>query len=343
MDCKIFMAAIPLLAVAIVALIYLTAAWRFRRLRGRLYQELKNRNTGNALKEVTDIEEGVWERFLPRKLLEILGVGEWKLLPEKLLEEQVELHVGIININLSGFQAGIHSMEAKEAYRLINRVLSCCIPSIHEAGGSITRFQDAGVTALFTDDVEEGLKAAVSICEKLRKLPDRDRMYGQTAIGMCFGEVMFGVVGHDERMSVLTLSSHTGLGEFLQQMAPKYYARILVAESYLEHIPNFQKKYNSRFLGYIRMKSTGAVEKIYDIFDGDDASVRNQKRKTRMVFERGTTLFLEGAYTEARRHFIEVLKTDRYDRAAMEYVLLCDKYAGETENSGKDICIEEYK
>jgi class 3 adenylate cyclase len=233
-------------------------------------------------------------------------------------------------------------METKETYSFINRTLSVCIPAIYEGGGVVNQFRDAGVTALFTSRLEQGLNAAVSICEEIAKLPDTEKRYEHFSIGLCYGTVMVGMVGHNERMSLLTLSTYTGFGVFLQKKAPKYYARILAAGSYIEKIENFEKKFNHRFLGYIYIRNTNSIEKIYDIFDGDTAAVRNQKRKTRMIFEKGVALFLERKFQEARIYFIEVLKTDRYDRAAREYVLLCERYGAKTEQESDDICIERY-
>ena len=68
------------------------------------------------------------------------------------------------------------------------------------------------------------------------------------------------------------------------------------------------------------------MERIFDIFDGDTTDIRNRKRKTRMLFEKGVRLFMAREFAEARSYFIEVLKADRDDKAAREYVFLCDKY-----------------
>jgi uncharacterized protein YrzB (UPF0473 family) len=50
------------------------------------------------------------------------------------------------------------------------------------------------------------------------------------------------------------------------------------------------------------------------------------------MFEKGAEAFVQGNIEEARKCFIEVLKMDRYDSAAKEYVFLCDTYmeSGET-------------
>lgn len=290
--------------------------------------------------EMAAANEQVQEKFLPMELFEILGMERLQGCPENLLGERVKLRAGIFNINIAGFQERIR-MEEKEVYHLINSILSCCIPEIYQAGGCVDRFMNAGVMALFTKNPEMGLNAAVSICEKIGKLSAQKKEYECFSIGICYGDVMIGMVGHDERMSLLTLSAYTGFGEFLQQIAPKYYAKILASGSYVEQVENCNTRFNSRFLGYMYLSSSGTAEKVYDIFDGDTAAIRNQKRKTRMVFEKGVGLFLERSFAEARLYFIEVLKTDRYDKAAMEYVLLCDKYSG-GEKSKAEIYLEVY-
>ena len=83
------------------------------------------------------------------------------------------------------------------------------------------------------------------------------------------------------------------------------------------------------------------MRKIYDVFDGDEKDTRNRKRQTKMLFEKGVLLFSEQNYQEARQHFIEVLKTDRMDKAAKEYVYLCEWYLNESEEK-KNVYIECY-
>jgi len=333
-----------LLAVAVVLLLILAAAVCLAVLARCMGRERGQEGISGqgAEEETAAAGEQMKERFLPLKLFEILGVERLQGQPESLLGERMKLRAGILNINIAGFQESIIRMEEKEVFRLINSVLSCCIPEIYQAGGSVDHFMNAGVTALFTENAEMGLNAAVSICEKIGRLSVQEREYERFSIGICYGDVMIGMVGHDERMSVLTLSAYTGFGEFLQQIAPKYYAKILASGSYVEQIENCSARFNSRFLGYMYISSSGTAEKVYDIFDGDIASVRNQKRKTRMVFEKGVGLFLERSFAEARLYFIEVLKADRYDRAAMEYVLLCDKYSNAEEKNKAGIYIEVY-
>ena len=191
--------------------------------------------------------------------------------------------------------------------------------------------------------MEDGLDAAIGICQEI--MDPGEREHNQNfAISLCYGFVMAGVVGHGKRLSVLTLSSCTGLGELLCELAPRYYARILAAGSYVSQIRDFHKRYNCRLLGNFYIRDRQCVEKVYDIYDGDEAAVRNKKRKTKLLFEKGVSLFLDRRFGEARSFFIEVLKADRADRAAREYIFLCDRYGARAsrEITPAEICLAVY-
>jgi hypothetical protein len=58
------------------------------------------------------------------------------------------------------------------------------------------------------------------------------------------------------------------------------------------------------------------------------------------MFEKGVELFAERKYDQARLHFVEVLKADRQDLAAKEYVYLCDKCANGEEGFAQRTYLE---
>lgn len=294
-----------------------------------------------AYQELSGTGEDILEQFLPVELLGMMGIPNGSRQSAELLAEQKELQAVILHENIVGFEELIHNMEIKEVYRLINQTLSLSIPTIHGNNGMIDSFRDAGVVALFTGQIQDGLNAAISICEEIIKFQDWER-YQNFAVGLSHGTVMAGVVGYGRKLSVLTLSTYMGLGEFLQKTAPKYYARILAAGSYVEKIRGFEKNYNHRLLGMFYIRDTDSLEKIFDIFDGDRTTIRNKKRKTKMLFEKGVSLFIAREFAQARSYFIEVLKADRNDRAAREYVFLCDKYSNmpPEQVAMADVCIE---
>lgn len=307
---------------------------------------MRKRKRQKQMEEVTHQEtpaakENLFLQFLPVELLTMMGIEEGLQKPIEALTEQKELQAVILNVNIVGFKELIYNTEIKEVYRLINRTLSYSIPVIYGNNGMVDSFKDAGAVALFTGKMEEALDAAILICENIIKSGEWED-YQNFAVGLSYGTVMAGIVGYGRKLSVLTLSTYTGMGEFLQKTAPKYYARILAAECYVKEIAGFEKNYNYRLLGLFYIRDIGRAEKVFDIFDGDRTDIRNKKRKTKMLFEKGVSLFMEREFAQARGYFIEVLKADCSDKAAREYVYYCDRYSSmpEEKASAADVFIE---
>ena len=84
------------------------------------------------------------------------------------------------------------------------------------------------------------------------------------------------------------------------------------------------------------------MEKIYDVYDGDNEEDRRRKDMTRQMFEKGVSLFCARKFYEARNAFVEVLKQFRRDAAAREYLYLCNQYYQRDDAGEIDIYIERF-
>ncbi|MFP3153567.1 adenylate/guanylate cyclase domain-containing protein [Lachnospiraceae bacterium ZAX-1] len=295
---------------------------------------------GTKKVQALSYEKNAW-RLLPMKLLRVIGDADTL---DFALNSTKEMPSSIMSANVRDFSNHARQMQSEETYYLINQILEQCTPLVYDYGGEIGQFQDAGFEAIYLKECEKVVEAAILMCERMQKLEQERKEYKNFSIGISYGLIRVGVVGYEKRISLSTMSVYMGLAQYLRKVAVKYYSRILVTGTYIEQIADFQTKYNVRFLGYIYIHSIQAIEKIYDVFDGDPIEVRNQKRKTRIVFEKGVRLFIEKKFEEARGYFIEVLKTDRLDRAAKEYLLLCDQNwdKKKEKDSETKVFVEEY-
>lgn len=251
----------------------------------------------------------------------------------EMLDRQKDISAAVLyaNINMTDFSDIVLSLGARDTFRYINIILSKLLPVIEENNGEANSFSDAGVTALFSQDYRSALISAISMCQEINSLNEPDFDFSSFAVGLCFGSVMIGVVGDGKSYSTLTISEYTGLAKYLQSIASKYYSKILITASYADLIDDFSKRFSNRVVGHIYLTKCQKYEMIYDVYNGDTVEIRKSKRKTKLMFEKGVNLFNEGKYDQARLHFVEVLKADRQDLAAKEYVYLCDKCAkGET-------------
>ena len=299
-----------------------------------LLERRKNLKISELLEESRRREEMVGRRehtyahLLPDKLFLLFHKGG----PEKLkIGEEKSIRAAVLFYNIPGFAEKVREQSAKDVFSFVNEMLSLVIPCILYQEGEIKEYVDAGLSAFFLNEPEKALRAAVSVCEALNQAGVREPY----SIGLTYGEVMVGIVGHEKRFGILTISETTGLAEFLQELAVRYRAGILVTGSLRQQIPDFDKNYNSRYLGNIYLKAVGASEELYDVYDGGEPADKNGKRKTRLLFEQGVELFQNKNYQDARQHFIEVLKANRMDGAAKEYLYLCNGCIAD-KDSGKD-------
>lgn len=262
----------------------------------------------------------------------------------EMLSRQKNIPAAVLyaNINMTDFSDLVLSLEVQDIFRYINTILSRLLPVIEKNNGEADSFSDAGVTALFNRPYANALVSAISMCQEINTIKDPDFNFGGFAVGVCFGSVMIGVVGDGRDYSTLTISEYTGLSKYLQSIAGKYYSKILITGSYADLVDDFYKRFSSRFIGYIYLTKFEKFEKIYDVYNGDTIEERNKKRKTKLMFEKGVGLFIEKKYDQARLHFIEVLKADRQDLAAKEYVFLCNKCAGGEDGFSQRIYLETW-
>lgn len=253
------------------------------------------------------------------RLLKLFQKGE---LAKLRIGEQKIIEAAVLSYNIPGFDRIVRQQSAEEIFRFVNNTLSLVVPCVLYQEGEINEYVDAGLLAFFLHSPESALRCAVSVCEAL----DQAGVGEAYSIGLAYGDVMIGVVGHEERFGTLTISETTGLVEFLQELAVRCRARILITGNLKRQIPAFDKNYHSRYLGDIYLKAAKRTEELYDVYDGDAGTDKNGKRKTRLLFEKGVELYKNKDFHEARLHFVEVLKADRLDGAAKEYLYLCNGF-----------------
>lgn len=276
------------------------------------------------------------DAMLPSQLLALFQNGE---LEKIRLGEEKNIQAAVLSFNVAGFSDWIRSQTAEEIFIFVDHILKHVVPSVLFQEGEVEHFANAGLRAFFQKNPERALLAAISVCEVMNQNGYEKLQY---TIGMSYGMVMVGMVGDERRFGVLTLSETTGIAEFLQEIGGEYGARVLISGSMKQHIFDFEKKYNSRYLGCIYIKAADVMEDLYDVFDGDDLSNRNGKRKTKLLFEKGVELFQKKKFYDARLHFIEVLKANRMDGAAKKYLYFCNQYLGLEDVTEAAIYIEVY-
>ena len=278
-----------------------------------------------------------YSKFVPEKVFEIL---ERQDITEVRVGDQKELETGVMMVSSRRFKELARIMDGEELYGMINQMYQGMIPVILKYGGMIDQMVESGVRACFVSGSAEALRAAVSICELVNRWRREGEILPVFRIAIVYGPAKIGIIGQEERASALVISEIMTVSEFLVDMGEKYGARILVTAAAAGQIPEFQTSFHVRLLGNVYMKLTDTVEAVYDVYDGDEQEKRRLKSDTAQLFDQAVKSFMDGEFYEAREKFAKVLRKNRFDKAAREYIFRCDEYYQNKETAGPELYLE---
>ena len=238
-------------------------------------------------------------------------------------DSMMSVDAAIMNINL-WFPDSSGDVSGDIVITALRTLIEKLAPVIVKYGGRISRFSETGITAVFTDDCESALRCAVEFFQNA--CSGERSVSAEMAVGIHYGSVSMGTVAYGGFSSFIAVSGDNSLARRISEKASSFGSRILVTDSAAAQIRGFRNRYSSRRLGVIRSRFHSNDIELYDVFDGDPDGRKYTKRRSRMFFEKGVELFLAGNWVQARSYFIELLKVERSDDLAKEYIFKCDGY-----------------
>lgn len=296
-------------------------------------------NIEGHMKEVDDLNKSCY-KFVPLKVFELLKKRDIK---EVKLGDHEEVHLELLGMQINDFNMITMEMNSKELFSFINTIYHLFVPLILEKDGVIERYENGGFDAFYMNIDHMALDSAINICHKLNEKRNDIEILKNLEIAFCLseGNVMMGIVGHDERLSTAAISTQFRVVDHLKSVAAKYRSRIIITDTIAKHIPEFFESYHSRMLGIIYINETDHFETIYDVYDGDNEEERFLKEMTKNIFEEGVKCFISKSIKGARANFIKVLKINGMDYAAREYLYLCNQYSQLEESEELILYMEE--
>ncbi len=277
------------------------------------------------IKDITSFSEAS-HRFVPQQIFKYLGK---KGITDIHLGDQVQQNMAVMVANIRSFHQLSKQLTPKQNFDFMNGFLKRFSPYVRTEEGLISKYLGAGFMALFPARNEDALRAAVAIRKELVKYNESLKASGfaPVELGMAIhkGPLMLGIVGEEQRMEGNVISDDVNITAALERMSDAMGATILVTRTYFEQLRS-PERFRYRVLGRIRIDGKDDPIELVDVYEGDVESERQLKDRTRAMFEKGIMLCQEGRFFDARETFIEVIKINRFDKAAKLYFYLCDEY-----------------
>jgi len=233
---------------------------------GRLaigYNEMATRITENIadLKKLTEANQ----RFVPKEFLRFLGKDT---ITDVQLGDQVQQCMTVLFADIRSFTTLSESMTPPENFNFLNTYLGYMEPVIRKHGGFVDKFIGDSIMALFGENPENAIDAALEMHERLVDFNSLMMQFGRKPItigaGIHTGNLMLGVVGGEGRMETTVISDSVNLASRLEGLTREYQAGVIISETSLNKLFN-KDKYQYRLLDTVKVKGRQEAVSIYEI------------------------------------------------------------------------------
>jgi two-component system, sensor histidine kinase LadS len=261
-----------------------------------------------------------YSRFFPRRMLELL---ERQSVEEIALGDATERHMTVLFADIRGFTTLSENMSPQDSFKFLNSYLRRVGPIIRANEGFIDKFMGDGIMALFPENAESALKAAITMQQTVRKYNHHRMKSGydpiRIGIGIHKGALMFGTVGEHERMDGTVISDSVNLASRIESLTKKFDANVLISEMVFQELAD-PTLYMTRVIARVRVKGKQLPVTVLQVFDGMPDYAVEMIAKTRGDFERGFLSFHEKQFTEAASYFRRVIDANPMDSVAAMYL-----------------------
>lgn len=277
------------------------------------------------IKDITTFSEAS-HRFVPQQIFKYLGK---KGITEVHLGDQVQGNMSVMVANIRSFNQLSKQLTPKQNFDFMNGFLKRFSPFVRQEEGLISKYLGAGFMALFPGRAEDAVRAAIAIRRELSAYNESLQASGFRPVDMGMaihkGPLMLGIVGEEQRMEGNVISDDVNVTTALERLSDTMGSSLLVTKTFFDQL-RAPERIRYRYLGRIGLEGKDESVELFDVYEGDSDKERQLKDRTKAIFEKGIRLCQEGRFFDARETFVEVIKMNRFDKAAKLYFYLCDEY-----------------
>lgn len=282
-------------------------------------------NTLKAEKEKAQKELNIaYGRFVPHEFLNFL---DKKSILDVNLGDQVLKKMTVLFCDIRSFTSLSEKMSPAENFNFINSYLGRVVPVFRKNNGIVDKFIGDGIMALFPQNPEDAVKAALEFLDILKDFNieriKNDLIPIRVGIGIHTGTLMLGTIGHEEFMQGSVISDAVNLASRIESLTKKVGATILISDSVYKEIR--LENYSMRYIGSVLVKGKTEYTDIFEIFDGEDVEIKELKLRTKEAFIKGVEQFFQKDYINSKKNFEEVIKVFPGDKATVTYLARLNK------------------
>ncbi len=270
-----------------------------------------------------------YRRFVPEQVLTLLGKQSIQQVDKRTFASR-RMAVMMIWFKFPD-PVYTHAANSRLLFDSVNQVIECTASLATKNGGTVFNFAYDGYEVVMENDSRRVISTAVAIQQEVLAFNEGRVRQGLPTvtfrIALDVGDVMLGVVGDSTQMEPTTISTSFSTVRELVGLSNRLEARILCTEAMI----GGAEQYSSRYLGKCWLD--GEPIRVYEIFDGDEYSVRKGKAATAQRFAQAVFALYSGETAQAKRLFLELVHDNPSDGGARYYLYLADRLERDPEEA----------
>ena len=295
----------------------------------RMAAELESANNqvkGFALQAVVNQRRERRLRNIFQKYMSEEVISQFLRKPEAMREGE-NREVAVLFSDIRSFTTLSEMMRPHEVVAMLNSYFTPMVEVIEEHGGKVDKYLGDGLLALFgaptkhEDDAWRAVQAGLGMLVALQEFNQKHRRPGRVpfeiGVGIDFGEVTVGNIGHYERkMDYTVVGDRVNLASRLEGLTRHFGESILISESVYRHV---HARVRCRFVGRVEVKGRSGAVGIYV----PKAALEPREEEAWKLHGEALKLYFEQRFQEAQRLFREVAELLPGDTLARMYLERC--------------------
>jgi len=271
----------------------------------------------------------VTKKFVPHEFIRSLGK---ETLTDVKLGDQVEKIVTVLFTDIRDFTTLSEKMTPEENFKFVSSFNARLGPVIRSNNGFINQYLGDSIMAIFPENPEDALRAAVGMQKAVHELNKERKEVGlssiRAGIGMHTGSLIMGITGDEFRMDAATISDTVNTAARIESLTKYYRSPLLLSDRTLQYL-NEQNNFHFRHLGSVRLKGKNNLLSIIECINGFDELQFERKLKTLSLFNDAMSSYHDQQFENALQIFQTILTKDPDDLTAIYFLDNTKKYLRE--------------
>lgn len=253
-------------------------------------------------------------KFIPKEFFKFLGKNH---ITELELGQQVKKHATILFCDLKSKKSS-EKISLEENFNFISSYMNTVAPIIKRYNGFIDKYLGDGVLAVFSRP-ENALDCAHQIVKaiEVKNRPSKDNIV-ESSISLHTGDVIFGIIGDEDRMTPTIVSDIVTFVERQNQINTLLGSKLIFSKVLLGELPTRYKLYY-RYVGSLSCKNGGEQIPIFESLEVYPKDKREKLASLKTNFEQGVRDYNDKNYENSKANLAEVLRYVPDDKPSYLY------------------------